>query len=244
MLSLLLVSLAGAESRLQFTTDVPVSPMLDGTPLAYQTGTLRAAAEGLSPGAHVLVLAGADGRVAHAAEIVLPDNAEARVRWQKGRFSLVETVALPVPPATVSDVTQRVRAGGAPWATASVYAGPGGVTVTGGGVSIVVGAPPTPPPVQAAPPPPDPPSVVTFTATDGSWSNVRVDGDLLELRNGSVATATLAPGPHTVEVRDFMDNEVWAKGTLLVTGGGTIKIGIAEDRVPEVYNRTGAWSNR
>lgn len=215
---LLLCALASA-SQITLATDAPVGVWLDGLVVPYVPGTLTAVAADVPSGPHLLVLGDAAGRVLYGAEIVLPENADARVRWARGRFVLVETVALPVPPALVVDATSRVRAGRLPPAT--------------------LPAPPAPLPAPVE----DLPSVVEFRSVDGEWANVRVDGELVaELRNGDEARAvTLEPGPHTVEVRNFMDDEVWATGSLLVSGGGTIKIGIAEERAPEVYNRTGAW---
>lgn len=230
---LLLASLSWAASRLVFVTDTPVSPMLDGAPLTYRTGTLEAVAEEVPEGLHTLALGGQDGRLVYAAEVDVPDHAEVKLRWQKGRFSVVSTTALPVRAATARDVTARYRGAGAPWA---------GMTVSVPGVTVVVNGMPVPGSPPPPPAQPDPPSVVTFTATD--WANVRVDGDLLELRNDHSASVTLPAGPHTVEVRDFMDNEVWAKGTLLVSGGGTIKIGVVKGGAPEIYNRQGAWTAR
>lgn len=221
---LLLCALASA-SQITLQSDAPVGVWLDGVAVPYVPGTLTAVAADVPAGTHMLVLGDASGRVVYGAEIALPENADARVRWSRGRFALIETVALPVPPALVVDVTSRVRAGRVPMPSPLP--------------PVVVGAPPAgdPTPVAQAP------SVVEFSSIDGEWANVRVDGELVaEFRNGDAKKAvTLDPGPHTVEVRSFMDDDVWAKGTLIVSGGGTIKVGIAEGRAPEVYNRPGAW---
>ncbi|MEE2829424.1 MAG: hypothetical protein VX498_09560, partial [Myxococcota bacterium] len=84
---------------------------------------------------------------------------------------------------------------------------------------------------------------VTFRSTDEEWTNVYLDGKKVwELRAGRPEkTITVRRGEHTLEVRDFMDNEVWCKGRLYVDGHTDLVIGIAEDSPVEVYNDSGAF---
>lgn len=84
---------------------------------------------------------------------------------------------------------------------------------------------------------------VELTPIDGTWANVRIDGRLVaELRGfDKTVSLTLPPGIHTIEVRDFMDDDVWSRGQLIVGGTPTLRIGIDEDAAPMVYNDPGAF---
>ena len=78
---------------------------------------------------------------------------------------------------------------------------------------------------------------------DSAWANVRVDGRLVaELRGASdLERVSLSPGIHQVEVRDFMDRELWSSGRLVVGCTSLLEMGIGEDRAPIVYNDPNAW---
>jgi hypothetical protein len=95
--------------------------------------------------------------------------------------------------------------------------------------------------------PPMPASMAPVTAQrsvellrqDDTWANVFVDGELVaEFRVGDQKqTITLAPGPHRLEVRDFMNGTTWASGTLEVRASADpLKVGFAKGRRPVVYN--------
>ena len=76
-----------------------------------------------------------------------------------------------------------------------------------------------------------------FISTDGEWSNIYVDGELvLEFRNQGKQSIRLTPGIHHVEIKDFMDREVWASGTLSVGAVDPLKIGFAKKAAPQSYN--------
>ncbi|HNC97825.1 MAG TPA: hypothetical protein PKW90_16975, partial [Myxococcota bacterium] len=122
-----------------------------------------------------------------------------------------------------------------------VPGGGGLVVVTGGSTGNYPGTsePPTPPtPLPPPPPPRTAPVNVEFLSTDGEWSNVYIDGEkVAEFRNSRKLTTTLVPGIHAIEVRDFMENEVWYKGKIHVDGSvDPLKIGITKGTKPEVYN--------
>ncbi len=88
------------------------------------------------------------------------------------------------------------------------------------------------------------PVTVTFVLKDSfDLSNVYVDGKLVaEFRtNDKEKSTTLAPGVHTVEIKNFTEFETWARGTLVVTPGEPMRVGFDQQSV-DVYNRTGAWS--
>jgi hypothetical protein len=84
---------------------------------------------------------------------------------------------------------------------------------------------------------------VTFRSTDGEWGSVYVDGKKVwEIRAGAQEKAiTLSTGEHTVEIKDFMENETWCKGRLVVDGRTDLVVGLAEGQQPEVYNDSRAW---
>lgn len=76
--------------------------------------------------------------------------------------------------------------------------------------------------------------------------NVYVDGTrVAEFRTGDrKRVISLAPGLHTVEIRDFTEFETWHRGILTVAGSDTIRVGFGEEEPVEVYNRTGAWQSQ
>ena len=123
----------------------------------------------------------------------------------------------------------------------------GGVTVQIAGMpglSVAVsgseGPPaPAPAPISAAP------VVVELIPRNTEWSNVWIDGEkVAEFRVGDgKKNVVLIPGPHRVEVRDFMEDETWIIGTLYVTGPGPMKFGFSEAGA-EVYTHPEAWTLR
>jgi hypothetical protein len=84
---------------------------------------------------------------------------------------------------------------------------------------------------------------VTFRSTDEEWANVYIDGARVwEIRAmDTEKSITLSTGEHTLEVKDFMENETWCKGRLLVDGHTDLIIGITEGRPVEVYNDSNAF---
>ena len=79
---------------------------------------------------------------------------------------------------------------------------------------------------------------ITFRSTDEEWANVYLDGrKVWEIRAmDREKTITVATGEHTLEIRDFMENETWCKGRLFVDGRTDLIVGITEDQPVEVYN--------
>lgn len=88
------------------------------------------------------------------------------------------------------------------------------------------------------------PRAVRLLRQDDAWANVFVDGQLVaEFRVGDQEKVVpLLPGPHTVEIRDFMNKVSWARGVLTVRAGdGALHVGFGEARRVEVYNDPEAW---
>ena len=87
------------------------------------------------------------------------------------------------------------------------------------------------------------PGSVEFISRDDEWVNIWVDGaEVAELRNfdSRRQTVELSAGYHTVEVWDFMNNELLVRGRVYVTPGGEVDLGIYENRV-EAYGDEHAW---
>jgi hypothetical protein len=88
---------------------------------------------------------------------------------------------------------------------------------------------------------------VEIVATDGAWANVYVDGRLAgELRNTPRALALrLRPGPHRIEVRDFLDTTTLVRGVLTLPADAArtnpVRLSFTRDRPVEVYGADGAW---
>ena len=81
------------------------------------------------------------------------------------------------------------------------------------------------------------PGTVQIVSRDGEWVNVWIDGEeVAELRNfaDKSKSVELSPGYHSVEVWDFMNNEVLVKGRIYVEAGEQIRIGVYDNRV-EAY---------
>jgi hypothetical protein len=88
---------------------------------------------------------------------------------------------------------------------------------------------------------------VDILAQDGAWANVYVDGALAgELRNTPRAlTLHLRPGPHRVEIRDFLDTATIVRGILTVpaaTRTEGVRLAFTRDRPAEVYGDDGGWA--
>lgn len=111
------------------------------------------------------------------------------------------------------------------------------------GVSSPAPAPaPAPAPVEASGP-----AVLEWVLKDPmDMCNIYVDGTrVAEFRTGDrKRTVQVAPGTHTIEIRDFTEFETWHRGTLVVGPGQTLSIGFAEEGSVEVYNQPGAWQGQ
>ena len=86
--------------------------------------------------------------------------------------------------------------------------------------------------------------ILEFTSQDGESFTVFLDGKLVCTFNGlegdSIKVKNVTPGEHKLVIKDFMENDVWTAGRLLVDPGFTLKIGVDEQGV-EVFNRQAAW---
>lgn len=87
---------------------------------------------------------------------------------------------------------------------------------------------------------------VTFRVTDDSWANVYIDGKLVYEPRAMAdeKTISLSTGEHHIEVKDFMDNDVWCRGTLVVDGWTDLIIGLAEESQIQVFNDSDAFIPR
>ncbi len=79
---------------------------------------------------------------------------------------------------------------------------------------------------------------VTFRTTDEEWANIYIDGrKVWEIRAmDTEKTITLATGEHSLLVKDFMEDETWCRGKLIVDGRKDLVIGVTYNRAVEVYN--------
>ena len=257
LLSLLLAvpALANPNSRIVVTTDKPVVVVLDGEFLEYVEGTTNVEKWNLTSGRHVIEFKNMVGKTLHEAELVVPGGGpvEVRARYTNGRFELVDTVFVKEPAAEVVVVDGGHRdhesvsvsigiPGAGVTVTESSSTGHESVTVSshaGGTVVVVEESHHDHVAVPA-------PRNVTFRVTDDSWSNVYVDGKkVYEPRAmAEEKTITLSVGEHTIEVKDFMDDDVWCKGTLYVDGHTDLVIGLAEEQPIEVFNDRSAFRAR
>jgi hypothetical protein len=87
---------------------------------------------------------------------------------------------------------------------------------------------------------------VTFRVTDDSWFNVYIDGrKVYEPRAmADDKTISLTTGEHSIVVKDFMDNDIWCEGTLIIDGHTDLIIGISEESTIEVFNDRAAFIGR
>lgn len=166
---------------------------------------------------HVVEAQTTAGRPLGTLELVVPDGLEVEVEW-RGRSWAVTRIApgrAPPPPDRVALPNQPA--------------------------AIIVVQAPT---AAAAAPAPAAPVVVELVRTGTDWMNVYVDGEkVAEFRNTETRKQlTLPPGPHRLEIKDFMEDEVKAVGTLTVTGPGPMKVGFDGKGRVDPYTHPGAWA--
>jgi len=86
--------------------------------------------------------------------------------------------------------------------------------------------------------------ILELTSQDGESFTVFIDGKKVGTFNGlegeSIKVKNVAPGEHKLVIKDFMENDVWTSGRLLMDPGFTLKLGVDEQGV-EVFNRQAAW---
>ncbi|MCO4746171.1 MAG: hypothetical protein KC912_15345 [Proteobacteria bacterium] len=79
---------------------------------------------------------------------------------------------------------------------------------------------------------------------DGEWADVLVDGKVvLEIRNSDEESVQISPGRHTIEVREFMEEEPYTSGTLETGVSGLVTLGIEEGKPTVAYDHDG-WQSR
>lgn len=265
LLSLLLAvpAFANPHSRIVITTDRPVVVVLDGAYLEYTEGTTNVEKWNIAPGRHLLEIKNMVGKTLYETDLQVPSGGpvELRARWKDKAFEIIDTVFVEAPAPAPEVIVMEREAPVHDRVSVSVgVPGHGGVIVSGsassssthesvsvhghhGGVVVVTEETRHEPDVRVAIPAS---RTVTFRVTDGSWSNVYIDGKkVYEPRAmADEETVTVATGEHTIEVKDFMDNEVWCRGTLYVDGHTDLIIGIAEEKPIEVFNDRSAFVAR
>ncbi len=225
MLLFLSVALAGVlgvstSSPAMIRVDGESLPMLDGNPAWMELAPDRL---------HVVEARTTSDRPIAILELMTPEGIEILVEWRGRNFAVtgiraVTPQGVPGAPGRGAGVTVQIA--GMPGLS---------VAVSGGETPPA----PAPTPVSTAP------VVVELMPRNTEWSNVWIDGEkVAEFRVGDgKKNVVLSPGPHRVEVRDFMEDETWVIGTLYVTGPGPMKFAFAEDGA-EVYNHPEAWTLR
>lgn len=64
-----------------------------------------------------------------------------------------------------------------------------------------------------------------------------LDGESLTVKN-------VAAGEHVLVVKDFMENEVWTEGRLILDPGFALKLGVHEQNGVRAFNKSSAWRER
>ena len=83
---------------------------------------------------------------------------------------------------------------------------------------------------------------VKFVGRTTSWSNLYIDGELLnEFRGEREFLAELPTGIREVVVRDFQDKNEWAHGRLFVYAGFEVELQFDQASPPTAINREEAW---
>lgn len=212
----------------------PVVIWVDGKIVESPETGMLVTADGLGAGRHLVEARTALGKPLAATSVMVPQNGTAQLEYAEKVFN------------TLGDTSYSAGAYGTSVSTDGVS-----VTVVTGvpGGGVVMGVPMSPG-MPTAPMAPAAPAVqvqtgpveVQFLSTDGEWANVYVDGEkVAEFRNNTKGTVELTPGMHTVEIRDFMENAVWAKGQLRVGSVDPLKVGFSKKGTVEVYNDPNAW---
>lgn len=73
--------------------------------------------------------------------------------------------------------------------------------------------------------------------------SVRIDDKKWELWPGRTLQLDLAPGPHSLSVRNRDGTVIWASGTLSLVGGEPVIVQLSEGRMPEVSGAGSRFSN-
>ena len=265
---------AGWGSTLTITVDRPIAVVVDGEILEFIEGTMNVEKWDISPGLHTIEFRKFGGKLAGEGEVQVPGGGKVliRTRWRDHKFEVIDTVFVDSPPPTQPQVvvvqehpgtTEQVHVSvgmgglGTTGSVSTTTSSTSVTTSTGGGlygdvtvtttettetvhvddgrVGVVV--------VEEAPPAT---RQVTFRITDDAWANVYIDGEKVWEPRAMAGekTITVTTGEHRLTVKDFMDDDVWSNGTLVVDGWTDLIIGIAEESQVEVYNDGDAFFPR
>ncbi len=223
----------------------------------------------LAPGVHEIEIRtgmfGTKGAIRGRIEVAA--NAEVWAKATKDRIEVYNTqpralpadvamAAVPVTSqSTTTTVTQRVgNPGGLSAGVSFVDPATGEPVSIHAGFSIVGGPSATvtesvtttttvsaPPPVAVS----GPAGMIELTSQDGESFTVYLDGKKVGTFNGlegqSIKVKKVAPGEHTLTIKDFMEEDVWTTGRLYMDPGFTLKMGVDEGAGVEAFNNAGAW---
>ncbi len=232
----LAVARAHAPATLEIVLERPAVVVVDGQIVPYTPAgpTTRLTVRGLAPGLHEVAFHDCTGNLLREEDVRLPRGGRARVRLARR----VEVETRPELSVTVDGqaLTVAVDAGGS--IQVSIDAGAATHQEEDAREAQETRQ------KQRRDVPAN--RLVTFRSLDGEWANVYLDGKLVwELRAGeSEITLPVATGEHHLFVRDFMDDETWSEGTLVVSGEADLVIGIAENRPVQVFNDRNAFRGR
>jgi len=256
MITALLLSFAlpadAGTGALTIRSENPVVIAVDGMLVPFSEDALIATAYGLG-GQHQVSLHNNWGREIQSHVIEVPNDYEVRCTWARRTLDCYEAVPLDPPPGMGVIVAPGSPGAGAVTVGVGTYGtdvtvtessttttttttvGMGGMPALGVTVSettMTTGEPAfaEPEPVLFEPPPPLPDRVeLTVRSTDGQWADVVVDGKVvMEFRNEDEKKVWITPGIHTVEIREFMQDQGYATGRLDTGYAARVTLGITE----------------
>jgi len=225
LLALMIAADASAASRIIVRMDAPVNVYVDGQALKSDAKGRRAIIEGLEPGVHeIRIVSIAESQTLHEGNLDILADTEVHTRWtrdgelvvhkQKGWDGTTSAVGKKAEWVTIARAVADVVTGGKLPDLPDV-GGRSGDRAQGGEMGrserVASGL-----------------ATVDFTLTEG-MANVWVDGDRkLDFREAGTKSIQLAAGTHQVELKDFANLKVIAKGELVVVGGSVVSFTFGE----------------
>jgi len=246
LLSLLLPAQAGT-GALVIRSEDPVVVAVDGMLVPFAEDSLVATAVGVS-GRHQVSFHNAWGRQIASHVVEVPEDFEVRCRWQRETLNCYEAV----PHQASSGVGHGSRKGERPprgteaTQTTTTTIGMGGMPTFGVVVTETTTVGTTEPTFEDLEPVAEPAVVVPdqveliVRSTDREWADVLVDGKVvMEFRGAPEHQVTITPGLHTIEVREFMEDDDYASGRLDTGYASRVTLGITENRPITCYDHDG-----
>ncbi|MBW1879830.1 MAG: hypothetical protein JRJ84_15820 [Deltaproteobacteria bacterium] len=248
MITALLLSFAlpadAGTGALTIRSENPVVIAVDGMLVPFSEDALIATAYGLG-GQHQVSLHNNWGREIQSHVIEVPNDYEVRCTWARRTLDCYE--AVPLDPPLGMGVIVAPGSPGAGAVTVGVGTYGTDVTVTESSTTTTTVGEPAfaePEPVVFEPPPPLPDRVeLIVRSTDGQWADVVVDGKVvMEFRNEDEKKVWITPGIHTVEIREFMQDQGYATGRLDTGYAARVTLGITEDTPVVCYDHDGWYA--